>query len=133
MWDSGKVTKPASCTEKGVKTYTCTKDPSHTKTEDIPPLGHDLKHYAAKAATTAAEGSKEYWYCDRCGRYFSDNAGTKEISKADTVIAKLKDDTKSPQTGDTSSLALWLAMLLISGGAAVIGITAVGRKKKNNR
>ena len=39
---------------------------------------------------------------------------------------------KSPQTGDTSSLALWIALLFISGGAA-IGTTVVSRKKKYNR
>ena len=39
---------------------------------------------------------------------------------------------KSPQTGDTSNLALWTALLFISGGAA-IGTTVVNRKKKYNR
>ena len=39
---------------------------------------------------------------------------------------------KSPQTGDTGNLALWIALLFISGGAA-IGTTVVSRKKKYNR
>jgi len=39
---------------------------------------------------------------------------------------------KSPQTGDTSSLALWIALLFVSGGAA-IAATVVSRKKKYNR
>ncbi|WP_455773992.1 sortase B protein-sorting domain-containing protein, partial [[Ruminococcus] lactaris] len=39
---------------------------------------------------------------------------------------------KSPQTGDTSSLALWIALLFTSGGAA-IATTVVSRKKKYNR
>ena len=39
---------------------------------------------------------------------------------------------KSPQTGDTSNLALWIALLFISSGAA-IGTTVVSRKKKYNR
>ena len=39
---------------------------------------------------------------------------------------------KSPQTGDTSNLALWIALLFASGGAA-IGTTVVSRKKKYNR
>ena len=38
---------------------------------------------------------------------------------------------KSPQTGDTSNLALWIALLFISGGAA-IGTTVVSRKKKRS-
>ena len=36
---------------------------------------------------------------------------------------------KSPQTGDTSNLALWIALLFVSGGAA-IGATVVSKKKK---
>lgn len=92
----------------------------------------DLKHFPAKAATKTTEGNIEYWYCEGCGKYFSDKDGTKEIKKADTVTAKLKDDSKLPQTGDTSNLALWIALLFISGGAA-IGTTIVNRKKKYNR
>ena len=92
----------------------------------------DLKHIDAKAATKDAEGNIEYWYCEGCGKYFSDKDGTKEIKKADTVTAKLKDDSKLPQTGDISNLALWIALLFISGGAA-IGTTVVSRKKKYNR
>ena len=101
----------------------------------------DLKHIPAKAATWVAEGNIEYWYCEGCGRYFSDRDGTKEIRKADTVTAKRKsssaaakpeDDPKSPGTGDTSNLALWIALLFASGGAA-IGTTVVSRRKKYNR
>ena len=99
----------------------------------------DLKHIPAKAATWVAEGNIEYWYCEGCGRYFSDRDGTKEIRRADTVTAKRKsgsaaakpeDDPKSPGTGDTSNLALWIALLFASGGAA-IGTTVVSRKKYN--
>lgn len=99
----------------------------------------DLKHIPAKAATWVAEGNIEYWYCEGCGRYFSDRDGTKEIRRADTVTAKRKsssasakpeDDPKSPGTGDTSHLALWIALLFASGGAA-IGTTVVSRKKYN--
>ena len=49
----------------------------------------DLKHIDAKAATAAAEGNIEYWYCEDCDKYFSDAAATKEITKAATVTAKL--------------------------------------------
>ena len=37
-----------------------------------------------------------------------------------------------PQTGDTSNFALWIALLFVSGGAA-IGTTVVSRKRKYNR
>ena len=92
----------------------------------------NLKHFPATAATKTTEGNIEYWYCEGCGKYYSDKDGTKGIKKADTVTAKLKDDSKSPQTGDTSNLALWIALLFVSGGAA-IGKTVVSRKKKYNR
>ena len=55
----------------------------------LDPNNHtDLKHIDAKAATAAAEGNIEYWYCEACGKYFSDNAATKEITQAQTVIPK---------------------------------------------
>ena len=100
---------------------------------ELDPKNHTgLKHFPAKAATKTTEGNIEYWYCEGCGKYFSDRDGTKKIKKADTVTAKLKDDPKSPQTGDTSGSALWIALLLVSGGAA-IGTSVVGKKKKYNR
>ena len=100
---------------------------------ELDPKNHtNLKHFPATAATKTTEGNIEYWYCEGCGKYFSDKVGTKEIKKADTVTVKLKDDSKSPQTGDNFNLALWLSLLLVSGGAA-IGTTVVSRKKKYNR
>ena len=109
---------------------------------ELDPKNHaDLKHVPAKAATRTAEGNIEYWHCDGCNKYYSDKGGTKEIKKADTVTeklkggsttAKLEDGSKSPGTGDTSSLALWSALLFVSGGAA-IGTTVVRRRKKYNR
>ena len=143
-------------------TRICKRDTSHTETENChggtatctakavceickasygspDPNNHtDLKHIDAKAATVAEEGNIAYWYCDGCKKYFSDAAAIKEITKAATVTAKLPGGTvkpsadKSPQTGDNSNLLLWIALLFISGGAA-IGTTVVSRKKKYNR
>ena len=113
----------ATCTEKAVcgicgKAYGEPDPKNHT----------NLKHFPAKAATEDAEGNIEYWYCSGCNKYYSDKDGTKGIAKADTVTDKLP---KSPQTGDTSNLMLWIALLFISGGAA-IGTTVVSKKKKHN-
>ena len=94
---------------------------------ELDPKNHtDLKHFPAKAATEDAEGNVEYWHCDDCNKYYSDKDGTKELKKADTVTAKLP---KSPQTGDTSNLALWITLLFIGGGA-LIGTTVTEKKKK---
>lgn len=96
---------------------------------ELDPKNHtNLQHISAKAATEDAEGNIEYWYCEGCDKYYSDKDGTKEIAKADTVTAKLP---KSPPTGDNSSLMLWIALLLASGGA-VIGTAVVSKKKKHS-
>ena len=91
---------------------------------ELDPNNHtDLKHFPAKVATEDSEGNIEYWYCSGCNKYYSDKDGTKGIKKADTVTAKLP---KSPQTGDTSNLMLWIALLFIGGGAC----TALTVKRK---
>ena len=122
--NDGHTGGKATCTEKAVcevcgKAYGELDPKSHT----------DLKHIPAKAATEDAEGNIEYWYCGGCNKYYSDKDGTKEIKKADTVTAKLP---KTPPTGDTSSLSLWIALLLASGGVAT-GAAVVVRKKKHKR
>ena len=98
----------------------------------LDPNNHtDLKHFPAKAATEDADGNIEYWYCSGCNKYYSDKDGTKEIKKADTVTAKLKDDSKSPQTGDTSNLMLWIALLFVSGGV-LTGVTVFDKRKRHS-
>ena len=117
----------------------------------------DLQHFPAVAATTDAEGNKEYWYCGGCNKYFSDAAASKEITKADTVTAKLPQPTAPqaaeqprrtaqptvqptaaptvqpvstiPATGDTSSPILWAALLLCSGA----GLAVTAYKKNRHR
>ena len=70
----------------------------------LDPNNHtDLKHIDAKAATAAEEGNIAYWYCDGCGKYFSDAAATKEITKAATVTAKLPQPTTPPTATPTAS------------------------------
>lgn len=116
----------ATCTEKAVCEY-CGK--AYGK----PDLNNhtDLKHIDAKAATKTAEGNIEYWYCGGCDKYYSDKDGINEIKKADTVTAKLPGNPKSPRTGNASDLALWISLLLVSGG--VTGVTAGLRKKKKHK
>ena len=116
----------ATCTEKAVcevcgKAYGKPDSNNHT----------DLKHIDAKAATKTAEGNIEYWYCGGCDKYYSGKDGINEIKKADTVTAKLPGDPKSPRTGNASDLALWISLLLVSGG--VTGVAAALRKKKKHK
>ena len=96
---------------------------------ELDPKNHtNLMHISAKAATEDTEGNTEYWYCGGCDKYYSDKDGTKEIAKADTVTAKLP---KSPPTGDTSNLMLWIALLLASGGV-LTGVTVFDKRKRHS-
>lgn len=111
----------------------------------------DLKHIEAKAATKTSEGNIEYWYCEGCGKYYKDAKATQEITKEQTVTAKLPSDnntsaggstgnnnkpssnaTTSPQTGDNSNMFLWIALLFVSGGVVIL-TTVISRKKKYNK
>ena len=65
-WDNGKVTKEATCTEDGEKTYTCTVC-NTTKTEVIPATGHQHKEVRnAKKATCTEDGYTGDTYCTDC-------------------------------------------------------------------
>ena len=78
VWDSGTVTTPATCTGKGVRTYTCTSS-SHTKTEDIPALNHSFagqEDVSDNNATCEQDGTKTA----KCVRY-----GTGDCTETDTV------------------------------------------------
>ena len=66
---------------------------------------------------------------DKMAKTIEDAIAALEKKPANT---KPGTSDKSPQTGDTSNLALWIALLFISGGAAV-GTTVVSRKKKYNK
>ena len=114
----------ATCKDKAVcevcgKTYGELDPKNHT----------DLELISAKAATEDSEGNIEYWHCGDCDKYYSDKDGTKEITEADTVTAKLPKNENRPQTGDSSNLILWIALLFVSVGA-LGGVIAYKKRKK---
>ena len=88
--------------------------------------------YCKKTISEHVDKDKNH-ICDYCKKTISahEDAPTEEIKKADTVTAKLPDDSKSPQTGDNSNLILWIALLIISGGV-MKGVTAFGKSKKHS-
>ena len=88
--------------------------------------------YCKKTISEHVDKDKNH-ICDYCEKTISaqEGAPTEEIKKADTVTAKLPDDSKSPQTGDNSNLILWIALLIISGGV-MKGVTAFGKSKKHS-
>ena len=63
----------------------------------------NLKHIEAKAATKTAEGNIEYWYCADCGKYYKDAKATQEITKEQTVTAKLPSDNNTSAGGSTGN------------------------------
>lgn len=65
-WDEGTITKEPTCTEQGVITYTCGRDETHTYTETIDALDHDLVEHEGKAATCEEAGWKAYVTCKNC-------------------------------------------------------------------
>lgn len=184
------VDQAASCTEDGSKSIHCENCEAAKEITVIPATGHtggtatctkkavckkcgrkygtldrtnhlDLDHKKAIAATTASEGNIEYWYCADCKKYFADADAKQEITKAETVIAKLRpksdpktttpasdatpteistsdlkssdnpSDIQAPQTGDDSQMIHWITMLILSSVAFVA--TAVACQKRKNR
>lgn len=214
--NNGHTGGTATCTQKA-KCAICGEEYGEL-------ANHSLSKTDAKEATCTEDGNIEYWHCKDCKKYFSDAAGTNEITLDDTIISKLSpeiiegkgqsitagekkelsftsnaafsdfirveldgktldaknytakegstivtlkadyvstlsagehtigivstngiatttftvnaktvvdDDTKSPQTGDNSHMALWLALLFVSG-CAMIGTPVINKKRKRS-
>lgn len=115
-WTSnGNGTHSRHCTCNAVETQNCSGGKATCKDKAIceicgdsygspEPNNHtDLKHIDAKAATAAEEGNIEYWHCGDCKKYFSDAAAKTEITRADTVTAKLPQPTTPPTATPTAS------------------------------
>ena len=64
-WNSGVITKAATCTESGIKQYTCTTC-NATKTETIVALGHDYRVTEILSGTCLTPEQVKYT-CSRCG------------------------------------------------------------------
>ena len=106
-----------------------------------------------KAPTATEPGNIEYWYCPQCDTYFKDAELTEAITKEQTVLSptgepeekpktpptdtqkspdKIGETIGSPQTGDDSNTALWIAVML-TVGAALTETLLCNRKKKYNK
>ena len=64
-WDSGTVTKAASCTAPGVRTFTCS-DCGETRTESISALGHNYQSAPGEKLPTCTEAGEKTSVCTRC-------------------------------------------------------------------
>lgn len=96
-WDAGKVTKAATCTEKGVKTYTCTVCGA-TKTEEIAATGHQHTEVRNKVeATCTKEGYSGDVYCTDCGTKLS--SGTEIARKAHEYEERERNEANCNRNG----------------------------------
>ena len=84
---------------------------------------------AAVKAVVRGKNITEQSEVDKMAKTIEDAIAALEKKPAST---KPGTSDKNPQTGDTSNIALWIALLFVSGGAT-IGTTVVSRKKKHNK
>ena len=98
-WNAGEVTTPATCTTEGVRTYTCTKDPAHTKTEPIPALNHQFGAYTYNNDATCTQDGTETAKCERCNETDTrTRAGTKLGHLFETYVYNNDATTKADGT-----------------------------------
>lgn len=87
----------------------CVTDPNGYNVElkpSTPKCVHSMQATAGKEATCTQDGNVAYWYCSKCEKYFSNEAGTAEIDLADTVIPSkghtvVIDPAKEPTKTET--------------------------------
>ena len=84
-WDDGVATKNPTCTEKGIMTFTCQNDSTHTRTEEIAALGH--KYDAVVTAPDCENGGYTTYTCSVCGdSYVTDHVGPLGHTNATPVV-----------------------------------------------
>ena len=83
-----------TCTEYGYTTHKCSLCNSIVKVyKDDGLKPHKLTHHELKAATCTEAGNIEYWQCSVCNKLFSDEAATKEITDATSLVIPAKGHT----------------------------------------
>lgn len=83
-----------TCTEHGYTTHKCSICHLIVKeylNDELKP--HTLTHHALKDATCTEAGNIEYWQCSVCNKLFSDEATTKEITDAASLVIPAKGHT----------------------------------------
>ena len=86
-YDEGVVTKAATCTEDGVKTFTCQNDKSHTYTEVIPATGHDYDDGVVTTKPTYTENGVKTFTCHNCGDTYTESIPALGYTYNETVVA----------------------------------------------
>ena len=92
-WNAGEVTTPATCTAPGVRTYTCTENPAHTRTEPIPALNHLFGAYIYDNNATCTQDGTETAKCERCNETDTRTAkGSKLTGNTAETAAEARQD-----------------------------------------
>lgn len=92
-WDAGKITKAATCTETGVKTYTCTRC-KKTKTEEIKATGHKFSAWKTSSKATIYSPAKQTRECTSCHKKQIRDTGKKLKATIKVSASKI---TMQPQ------------------------------------
>lgn len=139
-----KQTKAPDCTNPGTEERVCT-DCQNKEIREIPALGHgetELKN--AKEATCTAEGYTGDKVCKVCGEIVEQGKAIPKLAHSykdgKCTVCGAADpnykptepgdgDTNVPETGDSSNMTLWIALLFVSG-AGLFGATAFSKKKR---
>ena len=98
-WGEWETVEKATEFDEGLAKRTCKRDKQHVEWRTIPTLAHEhnMMHIEAEASTCSYEGHKEYWYCNSCGDWYLDEAGTKPITSTnDIMLPLLKHTPGSP-------------------------------------
>ncbi len=119
-WNGGTVTKAATCTEKGLRTYTCTRDSSHKYSVEIEKLGHN--YVTSGTAPTCTANGETIKKCSRCGDSYiasspsywtgwTDDTSLKNQLSSDRIQTKTQYRyyDKETTTSSSSSLSGWNA------------------------
>lgn len=116
--------KIATCTEEGRQTYYicktcqkefkdagCTQEITDPSWKTIPKIQHQLLKTDEKPATCTENGTKAYWTCSVCKKMFSDEKGTQEIERPETISALghtlTKTDYKAATRTEEGNIAYW--------------------------
>ena len=128
IWDSGKVTQNATCTAKGIKTFTCTVCKS-TRIEEIPATGHVNKITKfAKEASCKSEGYTGDIYCQDCGKLLEEG---QVIPKADHVWNK--GEITTPATCTTKGIKTYSCASCGTTKTEAIAATGHGATEIRNK
>lgn len=88
--------------------------------------GHKLKAIEGKEPTYMEEGYEPYWVCTVCGQLFADANGAQPITEPKAIEKLTAPTPDNPQTGDSSNLLGWAALL----GVSCVGIVIAWRRKR---